>query len=89
MPSSSFFRTTLYVTIDHSMWRDYIGAAISIRPPDTPADRKDKKSSGLHSGWLTANFNTCPHGTEDRVIQSYARSCHGHMDDELLFYSLI
>jgi hypothetical protein len=38
-------------------WRDSVGATIGIRPSDVPVDQKDKKSSGIHSGWLTAHFD--------------------------------
>jgi hypothetical protein len=43
-------------------WRDSIGKAISIRPLDIPTDQKDKKTMGVHSGWLIAHFDTCPEG---------------------------
>jgi hypothetical protein len=56
-------------------WRDSVGAAINLRPPDVPAYQKDKKSLGIHSRWLTAHFNTCPEGAEDGVVQRYAQSC--------------
>jgi hypothetical protein len=49
-------------------WRDYIGEAINIQPPDISVDQKDKKMIGMHSGWLTAHFNTCPEGDEDVVV---------------------
>jgi hypothetical protein len=63
-------------------WRDSVGAAIGIRPSDVPVDQKDKKSSGIHSGWLTAHFDTFSDGAVDGVVQRYARSC-------LLTYFLI
>jgi hypothetical protein len=56
-------------------WRDSVEAAIGLRSPDVPTDQKDKNSSGIHSGWLTAHFDTCPEGAEDGVIQRYAQSC--------------
>jgi hypothetical protein len=42
-------------------WRDFVGEAIDIRPPppDVAADQKEKKSSGVHFGWLIAHFVTC------------------------------
>jgi hypothetical protein len=36
----------------------------------------------MHSGWLTAHFDTCPEGAEDTVVQRYVMSCVWHMDDE-------
>jgi hypothetical protein len=50
-------------------WRDSVGAAISIHPPppDLPIDKKEKKPSGIHSSWLTTNFDTYPKGAEDMV----------------------
>jgi hypothetical protein len=70
-------------------WRDSIGAPIGIQPPDIPANQKDKKPLGVHSGWLIVNFDTCLEGAEDGVIQRYARSCLWHMDDELPFSNSI
>jgi hypothetical protein len=49
-------------------WRDSIGQAIDLWPPDVPGDQKDKKTTGVHSGWLTTHFNTCPKGVEDAVV---------------------
>jgi hypothetical protein len=49
-------------------WRDSVGAAIGMRPPDVPADQKDKKMTDVHSRWLTAHCDTCPEGAEDAVI---------------------
>jgi hypothetical protein len=45
-------------------------------------DQKDKKTTDVHSGWLKANFNTCPEGAKDAVIQMYALFCVWHMNDE-------
>jgi hypothetical protein len=56
-------------------WRDSVGEAIDIRPPDVPVDQKDKKTTDVHSGWLTTHFNTCPEGVEDTVIQRNVLSC--------------
>jgi hypothetical protein len=70
-------------------WRDSIGEAIGIRPPDVAVDQKDKKPSGVHSGWLTTHFDTYLDGAKDRVIQRYTRSCLWHMANELLFSNLI
>jgi hypothetical protein len=41
-----------------------------------------KKTTDVHSGWLTAHFDTCPEGAEDAVVERYDRSCLWHMDDE-------
>jgi hypothetical protein len=49
-------------------WRDSIGEAISIQPPDIGPNDKDKKSSGVDSGWLIANFHTCPDDANDGVV---------------------
>jgi hypothetical protein len=61
-------------------------SAFDPPPPDVSVDQKDKKSSGIHFGWLTTNFDTCP---EDAVVQRYALSFLLHMDDELHFSILI
>jgi hypothetical protein len=63
-------------------WRDSIGAAIDLRPPNVPIDQKDRKTTGIHSGWLTAHFDTYPEDVEDAVVQRYARSCRWHVNDE-------
>jgi hypothetical protein len=66
-------------------WRDSIGEAVGIQPPpppDMPMDHEDKKMTGVHSGWLTANHNTSPEGDLDAVVQRYALSCVWHMFDE-------
>jgi hypothetical protein len=55
-------------------WSDFVGEAIVIRPlppPNVPTYQKDKKTTGMHSEWLTAHFNTCPKGAEDAVVQRY------------------
>jgi hypothetical protein len=49
-------------------WRDSVGHAIGIRPPDVAPDHKDRKTMGVHSEWLTAHLNTCKEGVEDTVI---------------------
>jgi hypothetical protein len=56
-------------------WRDSVVAAIGLRPPDVPADQKDRKTTDVHSGWLTAHFDTCPEDAEDGAVQRYAQSC--------------
>jgi hypothetical protein len=61
-------------TVSPAGWRDSITAAIGLRPPDVPADQKDRKTTGVHSGWLTTHFDTCPEDAEDGAIQRYARS---------------
>jgi hypothetical protein len=30
---------------------------------------------GVHSGWLTTHFDTCPKDVEDAVVHRYAQSC--------------
>jgi hypothetical protein len=53
----------------------------AFNPPDVPTDQKDKKTTSVHSRWLTAHFNTCPEGDEDAVVQRYVLFCVWHMDD--------
>jgi hypothetical protein len=57
-------------------------SAFNPPPPDMPMDHEDKKMTGVHSGWLTANHNTSPEGDLDAVVQRYALSCVWHMFDE-------
>jgi hypothetical protein len=56
-------------------WRDSVVAAIGLRLPDVTADQKDRKTTSVHSGWLTAHFDTYPEDAEDGAVQRYARSC--------------
>jgi hypothetical protein len=69
-------------TVSPGGWRDSVRAAMRLRPPDVPADQKDKKMMGVHSGWLIAHFDTCPKDVEDAVVQRYARSCLWHMNND-------
>jgi hypothetical protein len=66
-------------------WRDIVGTAIGIRPPDVGLDDKDKKSSGAHSDWVTAHFRTCPENNNDSVIQRYTRAWLWPMVIKFLF----
>jgi hypothetical protein len=63
-------------------WRESVGQAVGLQPPNVPGDEKDKKTTSMHSGWLTTHFNTCLEGVEDTVIQRYVWSCVSHMHNE-------
>jgi hypothetical protein len=63
-------------------WRDSVRLAIGLRPPDVASDQKYRKTMGVHSGWLTAHFNTYLEGAEDAVVQRYIWSCVSYMHDE-------
>jgi hypothetical protein len=71
--------------VDPTGWRVRVGELIDICPPDVRPNDKDKKLSDVHSGWLTANFNTCPEGENDDVVQRYARAWLWHMVASFLF----
>jgi hypothetical protein len=62
-------------TVSLAGWRDSVVATIGLRPPNVPADQKDRKTICVHSGWLTAHFDTCSEDAEDGAVQRYARSC--------------
>jgi hypothetical protein len=49
--------TTVCGSVAPVGWRDSIGEAIIIQPPDVVPNNKDKKLSSVHSGWLTTNFH--------------------------------
>jgi hypothetical protein len=68
-------------TVSPGGWRDSIGAAIGLRPLDVSTDQKDNEMMGVHSGWLIAQFDTCPKDAEDAVVQRYAQSYLWHMND--------
>jgi hypothetical protein len=67
--------------VSSTWWRESVREVISIQPPDIPVDQKDKKMTGMYSRWLTTQFNTCPGGVDDAVVQRYILSCVWHMDD--------
>jgi hypothetical protein len=54
-------------------------------PPNVGVDEKDNKSSGVHSGWVTANFMTCLDGANDGVVQRYTHTWLWHMVVRFLF----
>jgi hypothetical protein len=60
--------------VDPAGWRDRVDELINIYPPDVRPNDKDKKPFDIHSAWLTANCHTCPGGSNDGVVQRYARS---------------
>jgi hypothetical protein len=62
-------------TVSPAGWRDSVTAAIGLRPLDVPADQKDRKTMGVHPGWLTVHFDTCLEDAEDGAVQRYDRSC--------------
>jgi hypothetical protein len=74
--------TTVCGSVSSVGWRDFIGEAIVIWPLDIPTYQKDKKTTNVHSRWLTTHFDTCLEGAEDAVIQRYNWSCLWHMDDK-------
>jgi hypothetical protein len=63
-------------------WRESVRQAIDLQPPNVPGDQKDKKTTSIHSRWLTTHFNTCLEGVEGTVVQRYVWSCVSHMHDE-------
>jgi len=66
-------------------WRDRVGELVGIRPPDVGPDETDKKPTGVHSSWLSTNFNGCPENVNDGVVQRYARAWLWHMVAGFLF----
>jgi hypothetical protein len=63
----------IFGTVSPAGWRDSVTATIDLRPPDIPADQKDRKTTSVHSEWLTAHFDTYPEDAEDGAVQRYAR----------------
>jgi hypothetical protein len=62
--------------------RDSVEQAIGLRPLDVALDQKDRKTTGVHFGWLTAYFKTCSEGAEDTIVQRYVWSYVSYMHDE-------
>ena len=66
-------------------WRDMVEALIGIRPPEPPEGVKDRKTSGVSSAWLRQNFNHCPQGAPQGVVERYARVWLWHLFGGFLF----
>jgi hypothetical protein len=72
---------------DPTGWRDRVSELINIRPPEVAGpNEKDKKPSGIHSGWLTAHFHTCPKDANDSVVQRYTCAWLWHLVAGFLFF---
>jgi hypothetical protein len=81
--------TSISGTVSLAGWRDSIVVAISLQPPDIPADQKDRKTTDVHSGWLIAHFDMCPEDAEDDAFRGMLGLAFCHMNDKLLFHNLI
>ena len=66
-------------------WRDMVENMIGIRPPAPPEGVRDRKTSGVSSAWLRANFSHCPPAAAEEVVERYARVWMWHLFAGFLF----
>ena len=66
-------------------WRDMVQAQVGIRPPEPPEGVKDRKTSGVSSAWLKENFNHCPQGAPQELVERHARVWVWHLFGGFLF----
>ncbi|CAL5079069.1 unnamed protein product [Urochloa decumbens] len=72
--------------IDADGWRDRVEMLLGVRPADPPEDAKDRKTTGVHSGWFSQHFNVPPPvGADDVVVERYARAWLWHLVGGFLF----
>ncbi|CAO2161607.1 unnamed protein product [Urochloa humidicola] len=73
-------------TLSPNGWRDRVELLVGVRPPEPPEGTKDKKTTGVSSGWLAENFGHPPAaGVADGVVKRYARVWLWHMLAGFLF----
>ncbi|CAO2203014.1 unnamed protein product [Urochloa humidicola] len=67
-------------------WRDRVGLLLGVRPADPPQGTKDRRTTGVSSGWLAEHFGHPPAaGVEEQVVERYARAWLWHMIAGFLF----
>ena len=66
-------------------WRDMVQAQVGIHPPEPPEGVKDRKTSGVSSAWLKENFNHCPQGAPQELVERHARVWVWHLFGGFLF----
>lgn len=52
---------------------------IGIRPLALPEGTRDRRTSGVSSAWLRANFNDCTPAAALEVVERYARVWLWHL----------
>ncbi|CAL4907424.1 unnamed protein product [Urochloa decumbens] len=55
--------------INPAGWRDMVEALLGVRPADPPEDAKDRKTTGVHSSWLSQHFGTPPPDADEAVVE--------------------
>jgi hypothetical protein len=54
-------------------WKDMVENIIGLGPPTPSEGVRDRKTSGVSSAWLRANFNHCSPGAGLDLVERYAR----------------
>ena len=71
--------------IQSDRWRDMVEQLIVVRPPELPEGVKDRKTSGVSSAWFKQNFNHCPQGAPQELVERHARVRVWHLFVDYLF----
>ncbi|CAO2164020.1 unnamed protein product [Urochloa humidicola] len=67
-------------------WRDRVEALVGFRPPQPPEGAKDRRTTGVSSGWIAEHFGQPPAAdADDAVVERYARAWLWHMLAGFLF----
>jgi len=72
-------------SIDPRGWRDVAAAVIGLRPPETAQDGKDKRTTGIASGWFSEHFRRCPPDADEAQVERYAKAWLWHLLGGFLF----
>jgi Plant mobile domain len=71
--------------IDGQGWRDRVEALLGVRPADPNPEIKDTKTAGVKSQWIREQFQACPNGAPEVVVERHARAWLWHLVAGFLF----
>jgi hypothetical protein len=66
-------------TIDTENWKDLVEQFTGYRPPDPEEGKKEHKTSGVSSKWLSSRFRWCPADAAADVVERHAKVWLWHM----------